>query len=487
MNVTPSDLNHPRLRFLVAIASYGGKNDAFLRRIIQTYQSMPMDVDVVVLSEAPKNLGPTVKVIVGLPSSNPWSLPFGHKQLFAENLERYDLFAYSEDDMEVTEQNVEAFLKATPALAADEIAGFLRYEIDPSGGWSLPEVHGASHWKPESLVQRNGYMVGEFTNEHAAFYLLTQAQLRKAIASGGFLRDPCEGRYDMLCTAATDPYTNCGFHKVICVSALEDFLIHHLPNRYVGQLGLPLSSFKEQIKTLVDIGARTHPASTLCQLESKLMHGRCSKSYYEKPDHELLNLIPADAKSVLSIGCGAGDLEAVLKKRGCQVTSLPLDSVIGAAAARRGIEVVYGSWEEGMQRLAGRKFDCVLIPNLLHLQSDSGRFLEACVRCVGPGGTLLLSGPNFGRLPNRLKRTFGANGHRQLQNFDESGVNVSGPRIWAAHIKKNGLGSISIHWFDHELSPGRLGRLKLSLGSLTARNWILGARRSSLSSNPRSV
>src|SRR4030081_2973540 len=97
-----------RLRLCVVIASYGDKNIEFLKRIIRNYQGMDMEVAIFVLSEAPKDLGPDVKVLVGLPSRNPWSLPFGHKRVFADNLDRYDLFAYSEDDMEVTEENFHA-------------------------------------------------------------------------------------------------------------------------------------------------------------------------------------------------------------------------------------------------------------------------------------------------------------------------------------------------------------------------------------------
>ena len=104
---------------------------------------MTMEVDVIVVSEAPKDLGPEVKVIVGLPSPNPWSLPFAHKAVFAQNVDRYDLFIYSEDDMYVTEENIQAFLRATPQLEPREIAGYLRYEIGQSGVWSLPETaHG---------------------------------------------------------------------------------------------------------------------------------------------------------------------------------------------------------------------------------------------------------------------------------------------------------------------------------------------------------
>ena len=86
-------------RLLVAIASFGEKNLAFLKRIIRNYQDLPMAVEVVVFSDQPKDLGQDVKVMVGLPTENPWSLPFAHKNYFARNIDHYDLFIYSEDDM----------------------------------------------------------------------------------------------------------------------------------------------------------------------------------------------------------------------------------------------------------------------------------------------------------------------------------------------------------------------------------------------------
>ena len=487
MDATASNLNSRRTRLLVAIASYGEKNIHFLKQIIRNYQNLAMDVDVVVVSEAPKDVGPTVRVVVGLPSSNPWSLPFAHKAIFAENVDRYDLFVYSEDDMEVREGQIQAFLQVSPVLAADEIAGFLRYETDRAGNRYVPEAHESAHWKPETVKRRGEHTVAEFSNEHAGFYILTRTQLKQVLASGNFLRGPYEGRYGLPETAATDPYTCCGFRKVICISALDDFLIHHMPNRYIGQLGTPLSDIREQVQTLVEISHGRHPASRLCQVDSKVMRGRWSKSYNEQPCDEILAMLPAATKSVLSVGCGWGAVETHLVQRGMAVTALPLDSVVGASTARRGIEVVYGSLEEGMKRLAGRRFDYVLVTNLLHLQPDSALFLEACAARVAEGGTFIVAGPNFDRIPNLLKRTFGANGHRRLRNFDESGINVSGPRIWATQIQKYGLGSISIQWFNHELSSGRLGSLKLPLASLTARDWVLRARRKPDLSNHRSV
>jgi 2-polyprenyl-3-methyl-5-hydroxy-6-metoxy-1,4-benzoquinol methylase len=465
-----------RLRLLVAIASYGTKNIAFLKRIIGTYQRMNLDVTIFVLSEAPKDLGPDVNVVVGLPSKNPWSLPFAHKDLFADNVGRYDLFVYSEDDMEVTEENIQAFLRVTPELDDDEIAGFIRYEVDQSGNWSLPDVHGIYHWKPETVKSRGSCTVAEFSNEHAAFYILTQSQLRRAIASGGFLRLPYESRHDMLCSAATDPYTSCGFRKVICISALKEFLIHHLPNRYIGQLGLRITSFTEQIQTLLDIQRGTHPGTTLCETESPILHGRWSKSYYENPSNELLRLVPQHAKAILSVGCGSGATEIELRQRGAEVTALPLDSVIGATASQHGIEVIYGKLEECFEKLGSRKFQCVLITNLLHLLPSPLRLLDECAGILDAGGTLLIAGANFDYLPTLVRRKLRLGEYQKLRSFAESGVRVLGARAVVRQLMRAGLRVSSTQWCN-PAQPPKISPVRRRLGRWLMTDWIVQAER----------
>ena len=202
-------------RVLVAIASYGTSNDCYLQQIIREYRSMTFDIDIVVLSNVDKKLIPGVECVVGLPTRDPWSLPFAHKKLFADRRDRYDLFIYSEDDILITERNLRAWLDAAPLLAEDEIAGFLRVEYGSNGARSYPDVHARFHWDPSSVRRRGDYVLARFTNEHAACYVLTRQQLRRALNSGGFDVSPHEGSYDLACTAATDPYTQCGLTKLI--------------------------------------------------------------------------------------------------------------------------------------------------------------------------------------------------------------------------------------------------------------------------------
>ena len=374
-----------KLKMLVAIASYGDKHMGYLKQLIALYKSMAMTVDVVVLSNAPKELGDGVKVLVGLPSKNPWSLPFAHKPLFAENVDRYDLFIYSEDDIQFKEDNVKAFLRATRALPDNEIAGHILYEVDPSGKVWLPNFHWHFHWKPESVMTRNGLTVGQFTNEHSAFYILTQSQLKRCIASGSFVRPPYAGQYDMLCAAATDPFTSCGFRKVICISQLDDFLLHHLPNRYVGKVGIPFDIFNQQVQAMMNVQTGMQPVKSLGELVTKMPEQIWSKNYYEHTQDDMIRLVPEKAKNVLSVGCGWGATETALKQKGFNVTALPVDSIMGAVAAQRGIEVIHGTLEEGLSKLAGRKFDCVLMSDLLHLLPEQGKTIETCLGLLEKG------------------------------------------------------------------------------------------------------
>jgi len=496
----PSAGSAQRWRLLVVIASYGQRNLPLLNRVIANYQAMDLEVEIVVLSEAPKDLPAGVRVLVGLPTPNPWSLPFGHKKVFAENLNRFDLFAYSEDDMVIPESSIRAFMRLTPELASDEIAGFLRFETNESAERSLPEVHGSYHWSPQSVRQRNGCTVAQFSNEHAAFFLLTRDQLKRAIASGGFLREPHQGRYDMLVSAATDPYTSCGFHKVICVSHLDDFLIHHLSNRYAQTLGPSREEFAIQVRALIEIGQGSHPAHQLCEVESSAFGGHWAKSYYEKSAEASLALIPRDVRTVLSIGCGSGESEAQLLKRGARVTALPLDSVIGAVAAHRGIEVIDGSLSQGLERLQGRRFQCIFISHLLHLREDPAGLLAECGRLLEPGGALLLTGPNFEHLPVKVRRWLDRDGYGKLRSFRSGGINAFGIAQLRRWLRAAGYEVAGTKWSNaatggHSVLSGahsasrklrmRLTRRLFYNGSsrFTSDTWTVLARRMSPGSN----
>ena len=239
------------MKMLAAIANYGPFRQGFLDRMLEALQRMSFQVDIVIHSDRHKEVPGGVSLVVGLPTEDPCSLPFAHKQLFAERQDQYDLFLYSEDDHLICEDNVAAFLEVTEVLPDSEIAGLFQFETDAEGNRYYPAAHCPFDWVPGSVRTWGKYTFACFSNYHSGCYLLTRRQLATAIQSGGYLVPPCVTWIDLRVTAATDPYRQCGMTKRVCISHFDRFLVHHMPNNYVGVLGSADAVFQKQIRDLL--------------------------------------------------------------------------------------------------------------------------------------------------------------------------------------------------------------------------------------------
>jgi 2-polyprenyl-3-methyl-5-hydroxy-6-metoxy-1,4-benzoquinol methylase len=383
------------MKILVAIANYGTKNAEYAKRLIGEYRSMPFEVDIVVLCEASKGFGSDVTEIVGLPAKDPWSLPFGHRKLFVDRAQDYDLFIYTEDDTLIREDNIRAFLRASEKLPENLLPGFLRYELYPDGSKNYPEIHGPYHWLPKSVARFGEYACAGLSNDHAACYMLTREQLRRAIRSGGFAMLPHSGRYDLLCTAATDPYTQCGFSRVICFSHLPEFELHHLPNVYLNRIGLSEENHQLQIDALFDVLNKKHSDSELFITEKPMATLAWDKNYYESCRVDLLGLVPESSRRILSIGCGSGDTEAYLVGKGKDVTAIPLDSVIGQLAESRGVRLLPPDFARAFEVLGDERFDAILFADVLQHLREPVNILSQLSRYLKPQGMVVGSVPNL--------------------------------------------------------------------------------------------
>jgi 2-polyprenyl-3-methyl-5-hydroxy-6-metoxy-1,4-benzoquinol methylase len=431
------------MKILVVIANYGVKNDKFLSRLLAEYRSMPYHVDIVVLSNLQKDFGRDVEVVVGLPDPDPWSLPFGHKRIFADRQDAYDLFIYTEDDMLITQRNIEAFLRASKVLSPEELVGFFQWESYPDGRRYFPAVHAHFRWIPGSVRVVGEYTFARFTNEHSACYLLSKNQLKRAVASGGFVVGPHQGRYHLPETASTDPYTQCGFTKLLCLSHFEDFLVAHLPNRYAGsRKGSDAPEFERQMNALLrlgSIGSNGMTKTSLLDPETRLFHGLWSKDYYEPCREDMLALLPANTRTVLSIGTGWGATEEALVKAGVRVLGIPLDPVIAACAESRGVEIIYGDLDQAFAQLAGQRFDGVLISNILHLISDPLRAVRMASSLLAENGTIVASSPNLARLPFIWRRLRYPARYKGVGDHQRSGMHAISRARAKAWFRASGL------------------------------------------------
>ncbi|MCC5888550.1 MAG: methyltransferase domain-containing protein [Gammaproteobacteria bacterium] len=462
------------MRILVAIANHGSKNRHFLEQLLASYRAMDHEVDIVVLSDLPKHdLGADIEVQVGAPTSNPWSLPFAHRAIFAARAEQYDLFIYSEDDTLIEQRHVDAFMEVSGVLPEDQIAGFMRFERHPSGARSICSMHSHYRWDPESVAVVGGEVFASFLNEHSACYMLTASQLARALASGGFMVPAHEGRYDMLVSAATDPYTSCGLLRRICVSRIEDFMISHLPNVYLNKLGVTEAEFDLQIDALKAIAQGRLAADVLVDPCSKLSTGNWDLPCYPKPTARMLEMVASMPGRVLSVGCTAGDLERGLFGPDREVVAVPLDNVIGAVARSRGISTTSPNLQTAIAELDDRRFEIILIHQALQHFADPVAVLRKLKTLLASGGRMIIVVPNQPHY--RLRQRVGRSRPPLPTNHARDGVHDTSAAVVGGWLLEAGLRTDRTR---HEIMPrfNRFsGLLPSALGSWLAPTLIVRA------------
>ena len=232
---TPSHEDVKKTRFLVVLANYGDEQLNHLCRVVEEFQKFDSDrfhVDIVIHSNdhfAVESLNACEFAICR--PENPHMIPSSCRRTIYERRQDYDLFLYSENDQLYRQTQIEAFIECTNILPENRIAGFLRYEESGDDrGRIYPDYFGAFRWKPRSVEVHGGKLFARFTNIHHAGFLLMKQHLDRVIERTDFLeiRPP----YNLKCSVGTNPYEYGDMTKMICISELERFLTHHLPDKY---------------------------------------------------------------------------------------------------------------------------------------------------------------------------------------------------------------------------------------------------------------
>jgi len=462
----------PALKILVAIVSYGDKNNTYLEQVLESYSCFPWQVDVIVFSNIEKDIGKLATLIIAQPpTEHPYSFPYVHRQLFKDQVNNYDLFIYSEDDMLITQKNLEAFLSISPLLPDDCVPGFLRYEVDKHHQVYMPDIHSTFHWSPHSIQKVNDFVFAQFTNKHSASYILTQASLRLAIASGKYHCQPAPSRYGILESAASDIFESwgCQLKKIICISHINHFLIHHLPNKYIHNLGIMKKEMDLQIESLIQLrSSNLGQQSQLFDPETKILFRMFDKTYYpRKTNYEIfLKFIPS-GKRILSIGCVDGNLEKNLLGLRNTVIAIPMDKVIDALVRQHGIEVLEPDFNNASAYLEGEKFDCIIFNDVLNHVRNMETVIRLFYENLNDNGLIFATciNPDYDFLNKRIKqKSFAFPDLRQVKNvfeliygevadgkngFDQLGLHLITPRSTRKLFKKIGLKIKKIIFYDN--------------------------------------
>jgi SAM-dependent methyltransferase len=198
-----------------------------------------------------------------------------------------------------------------------------------------------------------------------------------------------------------------------------------MPNKYVDRLGLDRATIDRQISTLMKMDPEGSGVLSLINSETKLKHGVYSKNYYEPANETVLSLIPAGAKNVLSIGCGSGETERAMLKRGLRVVAVPLDSVVSGGALADGVEMVSCDFVRAHGALRSERFDCIMYSNVLHLVEDPVAVLSLFADLLSNDATVIIQLVNMLCYKDLWKGVRQGGGLPNLWSYDQTGVHLS--------------------------------------------------------------
>lgn len=121
----------------------------------------------------------------------------------------------------------------------------------------------------------------------------------------------------------------------------------------------------------------------------------------DRKDMELIAELVPHGSRVLDLGCGNGELLALLRdKRGCSGYGVEISDENVLACTKRGVDVIQLNLEEGLAVFEDQSFDVVLqLDTMQHLKNTERMLLETAR--VGRMG--IVSFPNFAHWPNRLR------------------------------------------------------------------------------------
>ncbi|HJV60862.1 MAG TPA: methionine biosynthesis protein MetW, partial [Albitalea sp.] len=121
----------------------------------------------------------------------------------------------------------------------------------------------------------------------------------------------------------------------------------------------------------------------------------------ERKDMELIAELVPPGSRVLDLGCGNGELLALLRdRRQCSGYGVEIADDNVLACTRRGVDVIQLNLEEGLAIFEDQSFDVVLQLDTMQHLKNTERMLRETAR-VGRVG--IVSFPNFAHWPNRLR------------------------------------------------------------------------------------
>lgn len=129
--------------------------------------------------------------------------------------------------------------------------------------------------------------------------------------------------------------------------------------------------------------------------------GNAGGRYHRNARPEMLPFVPAGARRILDVGCGAGIFAAALKRErpGAEVWGVEPEALAHASAAKLLDRTLHGLFDDTLG-LPEAHFDAIVFNDSLEHFPDHRPALRLARRLLAPGGVLVASVPNVRYWPH---------------------------------------------------------------------------------------
>lgn len=142
------------------------------------------------------------------------------------------------------------------------------------------------------------------------------------------------------------------------------------------------------------------------------------EEYFEYPRREMLDFVPVGTRRLLEVGCGSASFAVLLKQRApVHVTAVEAHEPSAARARERVDRLLCASIETALPSLAGERFDCIVLNDVLEHLVDPWQALAQLKPLLAPEGVVVASLPNVRYLPVFKDYVF-----RALWRYQDDGV-----------------------------------------------------------------
>jgi len=244
-----------QLKLLAVLVNYGEEQLSYLEQVVRALKMFTKyEVFVVVQSNIPLD-------IIGIDEVNVVELddyqllPLTCRKVIWDKRNDFDMFLYGENDHLFEEYHLDNHFAYSNLLPSNRISGLIQYEFNEKGKY-YPGYHLDFKWDFNSVEVYDHKVFAHFNNVHQATFILTRSQLLQIGEKINFnllvieKRSICQkalrrlrkklnlsvkpiNKYSVKCKVNTDIYEYGGMKKLICISEIEESLIHHLPNLYI--------------------------------------------------------------------------------------------------------------------------------------------------------------------------------------------------------------------------------------------------------------